>query len=102
MFSEEKESDLKETSKYLISIVSLVINVACIIAILVMSNQNKSLKKEIKKVEEDKTSISLKYEEFQLQKDSDQGMKKGLKPFVSFIHIIGTFLKYLYFFNNYY
>ena len=83
LFSDEKENDSKDTIRYFFTLVSVIINVVCIIAIVVMFNNNKSIKGEMEKLEADKMDLSLKYEEIQLQKDYSSQENQRLQTIIT-------------------
>jgi len=68
LFPSEK-TDTKNLMKYAFSAVLTLVAFICIIITVVISNQNKSIKEELKAAEAGNKEINLKYEELQLQKD---------------------------------
>ena len=68
LFPNEK-TDMKNLMKYAFSAVLTLVAFICIIITVVIINQNKSIKEELKAVEAGSKEINLKYEELQLQKD---------------------------------
>lgn len=83
LFSDENKEEMRSLTKYAITAALAVVVFICIIVIIVMGNKNKSIQAELDTIKIKNDELSLKYEEFKLQKDYSDKENQRLQTVIA-------------------